>query len=67
MTDPMHPSRDELLSDLTYWAASPRVPEKVQLLLLEVMGRLTRSETQRTIECLCPKCGVKHGGLSEAQ
>lgn len=21
----------------------------------------------RTIECLCPKCGVKHGGLSEAQ
>jgi hypothetical protein len=32
---------DELVTELKLWAASPRVPEKVQLLLLEAIGRLS--------------------------
>lgn len=29
--------------------------------------QLSLASESRLIECLCPKCGVKHGGLSEAQ
>ena len=35
---------DDLVREMKLWASSPRVPQKVQLLLLEAIGRLS---TQR--------------------
>ncbi len=32
---------DALIADLKLWAASPRVPEKVQLLIMEAIGALS--------------------------
>jgi hypothetical protein len=44
----MSETPDALVADLKLWAASPRVPQKVQLLLLEAIGRLsTVSEIAR--------------------
>lgn len=40
----MTEARQELIRDLKFWACSPQVPMKVQLLILEAIGALSSSE-----------------------
>jgi hypothetical protein len=57
---------EELVRDLKLWACSPRVPLKVQLLILEAIGRLSQPSESAPPTGPTPRCDALNKSADRA-